>query len=99
MRHDSRRAEANPVAAAFALYRDGGHSDCAVHPLFRDHDRQNGPLSMASIAQNRANKRTALLAAVLGIAMLGLGFAAVPLYRLFCQVTGFNGTTQRASDA
>lgn len=25
---------------------------------------------------------------------LGLGFAAVPLYRVFCQVTGFNGTVQ-----
>src|SRR3546814_5865789 len=27
--------------------------------------------------------------------MVGLGFAAVPLYNLFCKVTGFNGTTQR----
>ena len=24
--------------------------------------------------------------------MLGLGFASVPLYRIFCQVTGYNGT-------
>jgi len=30
--------------------------------------------------------------------MLGLGFASVPLYRMFCAVTGFNGTTQRASE-
>lgn len=30
--------------------------------------------------------------------MLGLGYAAVPLYDLFCRVTGFGGTTQRASD-
>lgn len=28
--------------------------------------------------------------------MLALSFAAVPLYRLFCQVTGYAGTTQRA---
>jgi len=28
--------------------------------------------------------------------MLGLAYAAVPLYTLFCQVTGFAGTTQRA---
>jgi cytochrome c oxidase assembly protein subunit 11 len=28
--------------------------------------------------------------------MIGLSFAAVPLYRLFCQVTGYAGTTQRA---
>ena len=27
--------------------------------------------------------------------MVGLAFASVPLYRLFCQVTGFAGTTQR----
>jgi cytochrome c oxidase assembly protein subunit 11 len=43
------------------------------------------------------NRRTALIAATGALAMLGLGFAAVPLYRLFCQVTGFGGTTQRAS--
>ena len=28
--------------------------------------------------------------------MLGLSFAAVPLYELFCRVTGFAGTTQVA---
>jgi len=33
-------------------------------------------------------------AVVLG--MVGLSFAAVPLYRLYCQVTGYAGTTQRA---
>jgi cytochrome c oxidase assembly protein subunit 11 len=38
--------------------------------------------------------RTALFA-VLGICfMTGLAWASVPLYRLFCQVTGLNGTTQ-----
>ena len=38
--------------------------------------------------------RTALLA-VLGICfMTGLAWASVPLYRLFCQVTGLGGTTQ-----
>jgi cytochrome c oxidase assembly protein subunit 11 len=43
------------------------------------------------------NRRTALIATLGALAMLGLGFAAVPLYRIFCQVTGFGGTTQRAS--
>lgn len=28
--------------------------------------------------------------------MVGMAYAAVPLYQLFCQVTGYNGTTQRA---
>lgn len=41
--------------------------------------------------------RTALLA-VLGICfMSGVAWASVPLYRLFCQVTGLNGTTQRGN--
>ena len=30
--------------------------------------------------------------------MLGLSFAAVPLYDLFCRVTGFGGTTQISKD-
>lgn len=32
-------------------------------------------------------------------AMVALTYAAVPLYRLFCQVTGFAGTTQVAANA
>lgn len=34
--------------------------------------------------------------AVVVASMIGLSFAAVPLYRLYCQVTGYAGTTQRA---
>jgi cytochrome c oxidase assembly protein subunit 11 len=45
------------------------------------------------------NKRVGLMALLFALAMLGLGYASVPLYRLFCQVTGFGGTTQRASEA
>ena len=32
------------------------------------------------------------------VLMLGLSFAAVPLYDLFCRVTGFGGTTQKATN-
>ncbi len=44
----------------------------------------------------RRNGRTAALAALLVLAMVALSFASVPLYRLFCQVTGFDGTTRKA---
>ena len=47
----------------------------------------------------RKNLRTGLLALLFAAAMVGLGFASVPLYRLFCQVTGFGGTTQVASES
>jgi cytochrome c oxidase assembly protein subunit 11 len=43
--------------------------------------------------------RTAALAVLFVCFMTGLAFASVPLYRMFCQVTGFNGTTQRGSTA
>jgi cytochrome c oxidase assembly protein subunit 11 len=45
------------------------------------------------------NRKVGLAALAFALAMLGLGYASVPLYRLFCQVTGFGGTTQRASEA
>lgn len=43
--------------------------------------------------------RTALLAGFGVCCMTGLGFASVPLYRIFCEATGLNGTTQRALTA
>ncbi|MDG2534511.1 cytochrome c oxidase assembly protein [Sphingomonas sp. HITSZ_GF] len=41
------------------------------------------------------NLRVAILAGIGVCSMTGLGFAAVPLYRMFCEATGLNGTTQR----
>ena len=52
--------------------------------------------AQASARNRRRNTRTALLAGGLVVTMVGLAFAAVPLYEIFCQVTGFGGTTQRA---
>ena len=45
------------------------------------------------------NARTAIWVGLIAVAMTGLGFAAVPLYRIFCQVTGFAGTTMRVTEA
>lgn len=42
---------------------------------------------------------TAALCAVFAAAMVGMSFAAVPLYSLFCQVTGYGGTIQQADAA
>ncbi|MFM9978457.1 MAG: cytochrome c oxidase assembly protein [Sphingomonadaceae bacterium] len=53
---------------------------------------------MTALVHNR-NARTALCAGLFALAMLGLGYASVPLYRLFCQVTGLNGTTMRVSES
>lgn len=47
-------------------------------------------------------KRTHLVGLICAgavVFMTGAAFAAVPLYQLFCQVTGFNGTVMRADKA
>ena len=54
---------------------------------------------MTTSTADRANARTGFMAAAIAVAMVGVGFAAVPLYRVFCQVTGFDGTTMRVSEA
>ncbi|MBK1669963.1 cytochrome c oxidase assembly protein [Rhodovibrio sodomensis] len=58
----------------------------------------SGPRS-DSPAASRRNARTALVLTCVFAGMVGLSFAAVPLYRLFCQVTGLGGTTQVAEIA
>lgn len=46
----------------------------------------------------RTDKKGLIALALAGVVagMVGLSFAAVPLYQMFCQVTGYGGTTQRA---
>ncbi len=45
------------------------------------------------------NRRLLAVLALVVAGMVGLAFASVPLYRLFCKVTGFGGTTQVADSA
>ena len=55
------------------------------------------PAAAARNATGVSNARTTvLICAGVVVAMVGLAYASVPLYQLFCQVTGYGGTTQRA---
>ncbi len=40
------------------------------------------------------NRRTAIVLGAIAASMVGLAYASVPLYQLFCQVTGYGGTPQ-----
>lgn len=51
-------------------------------------------ISSQEASQTRNNSRLALTVLSVAVLMLGLSFAAVPLYQMFCQVTGFGGTPQ-----
>ncbi|MHB2265402.1 cytochrome c oxidase assembly protein [Aliihoeflea sp. PC F10.4] len=46
-------------------------------------------------ANQRRNRKVAIACTVFFSTMIGVSFAAVPLYDLFCRVTGYGGTTQR----
>ena len=55
---------------------------------------------MNRVARNsKRNWLTAVVAAGVVVGMMGAAYAAVPLYQMFCQVTGFGGTTQVAEKA
>jgi cytochrome c oxidase assembly protein subunit 11 len=49
----------------------------------------------------RATRHNFVALSLVGLvaAMVGLSFAAVPLYRIFCQATGYGGVPQRAANA
>lgn len=62
------------------------------------HYRQNGLLQPATASAHDAkNRRVAIRCASIALGMLGLAFASVPLYAMFCAATGYGGTTQRVT--
>lgn len=56
-------------------------------------------LPMPHNPSTKGNKRIALLCTGVAVAMIGLAFASVPLYDLFCRVTGFDGRPLQSSFA
>ena len=50
-------------------------------------------------ALRRRNRRLGLGVTGFVAGMVGLAFASVPLYQMFCRVTGYNGTVQTAGPA
>ncbi len=52
----------------------------------------------ASDSLRRREKQIAMFCAAIVIGMAGMAYAAVPLYDLFCRVTGYGGTTQASTE-
>ncbi len=53
-------------------------------------------MSSTRPARRPGQTRTALICAGVAVFMTGAAFAAVPLYKAFCQATGWDGTARRA---
>ncbi len=58
--------------------------------------RLGGSTGQAMTAKQRSNLLVAGACLAFFAGMIGMAYASVPLYKLFCQVTGYGGTTQRA---
>jgi cytochrome c oxidase assembly protein subunit 11 len=54
-------------------------------------------LTAPSDPRRKGARRTALISGAVALFMVGAAFAAVPLYKRFCQVTGYDGTVTKAS--
>ncbi|HEV2533691.1 cytochrome c oxidase assembly protein [Phenylobacterium sp.] len=49
--------------------------------------------------QRRRNRNVAIVCGLTFFGMVGAAYAAIPIYRAFCQVTGYGGTVRRAEAA
>ena len=58
-----------------------------------------GPSKRPISPQQRRNRAVAGAVVATFVAMVGASYAAVPIYKAFCQATGFDGTTKRAEAA
>jgi len=56
-------------------------------------------IAPSSMAAPNGNRRTLAILGILVAGMVGLSYASVPLYELFCKVTGYGGTTQVADQS
>ena len=52
------------------------------------------PAASPAVPPQGSNRRILAILAIVVLLMVGLAYASVPLYQLFCQVTGYGGTTQ-----
>lgn len=63
--------------------------------LQRHYSAQAAAAAASAATTNRKSKKMLQYLTVLVFAMVGLTYASVPLYRRFCQATGYGGTVQR----
>ena len=56
------------------------------------------PQTVSATSSVNGNKRMLIVLGLLVVGMVGLAYASVPLYDLFCRVTGYGGTTQIAEN-
>jgi len=67
--------------------------------FYNSKNKNNDNNSNKTNTNSDMNTKTAYYMTSLAIAVFGLSYASVPLYKVFCQMTGFGGTTQVSDDS
>jgi cytochrome c oxidase assembly protein subunit 11 len=60
---------------------------------------QTAPSRPPLSAAQKRNRRVGVICGLAFAGMVGAAYASVPLYKAFCQVTGYDGTVRKASAA
>ena len=93
----------DPQLAAYDFYRRQREQNRLIPPdswlgkLLFSKKKKKKPIQgdMPHVSREESNARVAWYSAAIVVGALGATYAAVPLYKVFCQTTGFGGTTQR----
>ena len=81
--------------AAYDYYRRRDEESTLLYQLFGYRRRRRSNTRKPQLSQEQRNVNIAWYMAAIVVGSLGATYAAVPLYKVFCQTTGFGGTTQR----
>jgi cytochrome c oxidase assembly protein subunit 11 len=71
-------------------------SDGGLSPEDRRKIEQDNLVGAGPKPTGRGHLKVAMICGVAFFGMVGAAYAAVPLYKMFCQVTGFDGTVRKA---
>lgn len=71
-------------------------SDDALSPEERRKIAEDNKVGTGPKRSGKGNLKVAAICGVAFFGMVGAAYAAVPLYKLFCQATGFDGTVRKA---
>ena len=76
--------------------RESGRERDSGHASGSERKQERASANGRESGRGRNPVVIAWVCACIGCAMLGLSFASVPLYDLFCRITGYGGTVQKA---
>ena len=100
-KHSARRTHSTTSSeqrqrAAYDFYRRRDEESKLLYRLF-GYRRRRRMARTPRLSQEQRNVNIAWYMGAIVVGSLGATYAAVPLYKVFCQTTGFGGTTQRVN--